>query len=252
MAFCEKCGTPLNGTAKFCPNCGAQTPLGLASGDNSDDEEIINDDELEYEENDEQEYDDDEEQNNGGEYYDEEEQPKKRGCLKKFLYAFAIMAFIGFLGEKCGNKTDKGDGAQDSIQQATEQVETEAEEVAEADDAVCDTITQDAEEQPSELSSREKEIADAGTKQGAMFGMAGASNDGFSNMLDAADYVDGMSDKVDEIFKEMAGGEYDKQYGAPANSEEEKLKGIYIEHFIKAMNSTMDAMDNMEKLGGKH
>lgn len=50
----------------------------------------------------------------------------------------------------------------------------------------------------------------------------------------------------------MAGREYDKQYGAPVNSEEEKLKNIYIEHFIKAMNSTMDAMDNMEKLGGKH
>lgn len=244
MAFCENCGTPLNGTAKFCPNCGAQTPLGLASGDNSDDEEIINDDELEYEENDEQEYDDDEEQNNGGEYYDEEEQPKKRGCLKKFLYAFAIMAFIGFLGEKCGNKTDKGDGAQDSIRQATEQVETEAEEVAEADDAVCDTITQDAEEQPSELSSREKEIADAGAHQGTLFGMAGANNEGFANIHDASDYMGEMGDKYNEMLEEMAGSEYDKAYNSPSNSEEEKLRKIYIEHFLKAFNSAMDAMGN--------
>ena len=113
MGFCENCGTKLNDTAKFCPNCGAQTPLGLASGDNIDDEEITQDDEQEYEECDEQEYDDDEEQNNGGEYYDEGEQPKKGGCLKKILYAFAIMAFIGFLSEKCSNKTDKIDDAQE-------------------------------------------------------------------------------------------------------------------------------------------
>ena len=237
MAFCENCGTPLNGTAKFCPNCGAQTPLGLASGDNSDDEEILNN-EQEYEEGDEREFDGEEEQNDGGEYYDEEEQPKKRGCLKKILYAFVIMAFIGFLSEKCGNKTDEGDGTQDSIQLATEQVAAEAEEAVEADDAVCDTIAQDIEEQPSELSSIEKEIAEAGAKQGAMFGMAGASNDGFSNMLDAADYIEGMNDKVDEMFKEMAGGEYDKQYGAPVNAEEEKLKGILKDPVNKETEET--------------
>lgn len=107
-------------------------------------------------------------------------------------------------------------------------------------------------EQESQLSPKEKEVAEAGANQGTMFGMAGASNDGFSDMLDMADHIDGMDDKVNEIFEEMAGGEYDKQYGAPTNAEEKKLKGIYIEHFIKAMNNTMDGMDNLEKLGGKH
>lgn len=105
--------------------------------------------------------------------------------------------------------------------------------------------------QESELSPKEKKVAEAGANQGALFGMAGASNEEFSNMLDVADYVEGMDDKVDEIFKEMAGGEYDKQYGSPTNAEEKKLKKIYIEHFIKAMNNTMDGMDALEKLGGK-
>ena len=96
----------------------------------------------------------------------------------------------------------------------------------------------------SQLSPKEQEIAKAGEKQGIMFGMAGASNEGFSNMLDMADYVKEMDDKVSEMFEEMAGGEYDKQYGTPSNAEERKYKKIYIEHFIKAMNNTMDAMDN--------
>lgn len=252
MAFCENCGTPLNSTARFCPNCGAQTPLGLASSDNIDDEEIINDDELEYEENDEQENDDNEEQNDGGEFYNDEEQPKKGGCLKKILYAFAIMAFIGFLGEKCSNKTDKGDGAQDSIQQPTEQVAAEAEEAAEADGAVCDTITQDIEEQSFGLSPKEQEIADAGAHQGTMFGMAGANNEGFANIHDAADNMGEMGDKYNEMLEELAGAEYDKAYSSPTNAEEGKLRKIYIEHFLKAFNSAMDAIDNMEKFGGKH
>ena len=179
------------------------------------------------------------------------EKSSKSGCWKKILYTFLALSLIGFFGEKCGNQTDRGNGEQDSIQQTTEQVAAETEEAVEADDAVCNTIAQDVEEQPSELSSKEKEIADAGAHQGTLFGMAGANNEGFSDMLDAADYIEGINDKVDEMFKEMAGGEYDKQYGAPANAEEERLKEIYIEHFIKAMNNTMDAMDNMEKLGGK-
>ena len=102
-----------------------------------------------------------------------------------------------------------------------------------------------------ELSQKEKEVAETGTKQGTQFGMAGAFADGFSDMVDMADYVEGMEDKINEILEDMAGGEYDKMYGAPTNAEEKKLKKIYIEHFIEAMNNTMDAMDTMEKLGKK-
>lgn len=102
-----------------------------------------------------------------------------------------------------------------------------------------------------QLSAKEKEIADAGYKKGSMFGMVGASNEEFSNILDLADYVEGMDDKVTEMFEQMAGDEYDREYHAPTNAEEKKLKKIYIENFIKAMNGTMDAMDNLETLGGK-
>lgn len=106
-------------------------------------------------------------------------------------------------------------------------------------------------EQEPKQSPKEKEVAEAGANQGALFGMVGASNEEFSNMLDLADYVEGMDDKVDEILKETAGGEYDKQYGTPTNAEERKLKKIYVENFMKAMNNTMDGMDALEKLGGK-
>ena len=101
------------------------------------------------------------------------------------------------------------------------------------------------------MSPKEQEVANAGYKKGSMYGMAGASNDEFSNMLDLADYVDGMDDKVTEMFEQMAGNEYDREYHAPTNAEEKKLKKIYIENFIKAMNGTMDTMDNLEKLGGR-
>ena len=107
------------------------------------------------------------------------------------------------------------------------------------------------EEQEPKLSPKEQEVANAGYKKGSMYGMAGASNDEFSNMLDLADYVDGMDDKVTEMFEQMAGNEYDREYHAPTNAEETKLKKIYIENFIKAMNGTMDTMDNLEKLGGR-
>lgn len=106
-------------------------------------------------------------------------------------------------------------------------------------------------EQEPKLSPKEQEVANAGYKKGTMFGMAGASNEDFSNMLDLADNVDDMDDKVTEVFEQMAGDEYDREFNAPTNAEERKLKKIYIEHFIKAMNGTMDSMDNLEKLGGK-
>lgn len=114
-----------------------------------------------------------------------------------------------------------------------------------------DKSEKEKDKQEPKLSPKEQEVANAGYKKGSMFGMAGASNEEFSNMLDLADYVDGMDDKVTEMFEQMAGNEYDREYHAPTNAEEKKLKKIYTEHFIEAMNGTMDAMDNLEKLGGK-
>lgn len=95
-----------------------------------------------------------------------------------------------------------------------------------------------------ELSPKEKEIADAGYKKGSMYGIAGAGNENFSNMLDMADYVEGMEDKVNEVLEEMAGNEYDKEFNAPTNAQEEKQKKIYIKHFIKGMEAAMNTMGN--------
>ena len=108
------------------------------------------------------------------------------------------------------------------------------------------------EESVTQLSPKEQEIADAGYKKGSMFGMVGSTNEDFSNMLDMADYVDGMDEKINEMYENMAGDDYDREFGAPSTAEEKKLKKIYIDGFIKGMNNAMDGMDALEKLGGKH
>lgn len=102
--------------------------------------------------------------------------------------------------------------------------------------------TKEEKSKESSISPREKEIAEAGRHQGTLFGAAGTNNNEFSAMLDMADLSSDMEDKVNEMLEEMAGGEYDKEYGSPSNAEEEKLKKIYIENFIEAMNNTMDAL----------
>jgi hypothetical protein len=94
------------------------------------------------------------------------------------------------------------------------------------------------------LSAKEKEIAEVGYKKGILYGYAGADNNEFSNMLDIADHVEGLDEKVNEVMEEMAGREYDNEFNTPSNAEEKKLKKIYIENFIKGMNETMDALGN--------
>jgi len=34
MPYCSKCGKQLENDARFCPNCGTRTPLGVSSGVN--------------------------------------------------------------------------------------------------------------------------------------------------------------------------------------------------------------------------
>ena len=92
----------------------------------------------------------------------------------------------------------------------------------------------------SSMSPREKEIAEAGRSKGVLFGAAGADNNEFSTMLDMADLSKDMEDQVNQMLEDMAGSEYDKEYGTPSNAEEKKLKKIYIENFIEAMNNAME------------
>lgn len=156
----------------------------------------------------------------------------------KYAWAtFAVSLILPFF--MIGFLVDSGKGeAKNSIEKKEEQKaasvvkEQKKSEVAE-------------EEKPkeAELSSKEKEFADAGYKKGTLYGMAGANNNEFSDMLDMADKVAGMEDKVNDVMEEMAGRVYDTEYDAPSNAEQEKLKKIYIENFIKGMNDTMDAMN---------
>ena len=97
-------------------------------------------------------------------------------------------------------------------------------------------------EKTDNLSSKEREIADAGYKKGAMAGYAAAENEEFSNMLELAGQIDGMEDKMNEMIEQMASQQYEAEFNAPADSEEEKLKKLYVEYFKKGMNDTMDSM----------
>lgn len=101
------------------------------------------------------------------------------------------------------------------------------------------------------LSPKEQAVADAGYEKGTMFGMAASSDEQYSNMLDLVEGADGMEDEINKMWSEEAGRQYDIEYNTPTTPEEEKLKKIYIENFMKAMNGTMDAMDALENLGGK-
>ena len=102
-------------------------------------------------------------------------------------------------------------------------------------------------EKTDNLSSKEREIADAGYKKGAMAGYAAAENEEFSNMLELAGQIDGMEDKMNEMIEQMASQQYEAEFNAPADSEEEKLKKLYVEYFKKGMNDTMDSMGKRDR-----
>lgn len=174
-------------------------------------------------------------------------------CLFKYIldakYAWAVFAVSLILPfVMIGASADADD--ESAKQGAEEAVDKKA--VKSEDSKKTKKATEKVEKKKDlQPSPKEKEIADAGYKKGSMFGMAWASNEEFSNMLDLADYVDGMDDQLNEMLEEMAGDEYDKEFNQPTSAEEKKLKRLYIENFIKAMNGTMDVMDNLEKLGGR-
>lgn len=94
------------------------------------------------------------------------------------------------------------------------------------------------------LEGEEKEFAEAGYKNGQLYGMAGASNEGFSGMHILSENVDELGDKMNEVIEEMASNEYDKVYDTPTNSTQRNLKKIYIKFFVKGFKETMKAMGN--------
>lgn len=157
--------------------------------------------------------------------------------MKKYLFTALVVAIfaIGFVA------SDEEDSAKEQSAKVKESKE------------VVDKKKGSTKKKKSapKLSPKEQAIADAGYKKGAMYGMAASSDEEYSNMLDLVEGADGMEDEINKIWREEAGRQYDIEYNTPTTPEEEKLKNIYIENFLKAMNGTMDTMDAIEKLGGK-
>lgn len=94
----------------------------------------------------------------------------------------------------------------------------------------------------TKLSSKEKEIADAGYEAGSIIGMMGGSIEGLSDMIKAANYLDAMNNKSGETIRKIAADQYDTEYQAPSNDQEEKLKKIYVDNYIRGMNKAMRAL----------
>lgn len=91
------------------------------------------------------------------------------------------------------------------------------------------------------LSPKEKEIADAGYNAGSIVGMMGGSIEGLSDMIKAANYLDAMNNKSGETIRRIAADQYDTEYQAPSNAQEEKLKKIYVDNYIRGMNKAIKA-----------
>ena len=102
--------------------------------------------------------------------------------------------------------------------------------------------TDKREENISLLEGEEKEMATAGYNNGQLYGMAGASNDGFAGKHIISENIEEIGDEFQKMVVEMASSEYDKAYNAPTNANQEQLKKIYVKYFIRGFNETMKKM----------
>lgn len=93
------------------------------------------------------------------------------------------------------------------------------------------------------LEGEEREMADAGYKNGQLYGMAGSANDALAGVHIISENVDELGDKFNELVEKMAGDEYDKAYDVPTNTNQENLKKIYIKYFVKGFTETMKSME---------
>ena len=165
---------------------------------------------------------------------------------RKYTWITIIAAFV-IPFSTVGFSADKQDNKKSEIEVSNKK---ESEEEGQKTDTELKSETKNVENKTKEtdkLSLKEQEIADAGYKKGAMAGYAATENEEFSNMLDLADQIEGMEDKVNEMIEQMASQQYELEFNAPSNIEEEKLKKLYIEYFKKGMDDTMDAMDGTRK-----
>lgn len=203
MATCKNCGRRLSKDANFCPKCGFPTNVEIQDYN----DEMTR---LEMEQpQDENDYE-----------MSETEVGLSEKIITRTLFVI-LMAFIIFLRISCKESKSKNNDPQ---KQKTEQVEKKSEQKV-----------------PKELTAKEREVANNATEVGRAVGMALGGSE-LSNMIDAAEDM-GHEDDLDNLYEKQAGDAYNKDYGVPSNSEEKRLKQIYVEYYLKAMEAAMEAMN---------
>ena len=85
----------------------------------------------------------------------------------------------------------------------------------------------------------EKEIAEAGYKDGSEFALVGKLA-GVGGLLDLADAA-GVDANLNSAIKDAAISEYNERYDNPTTSKQKRLKDIYVQNFIEAFMSNSEA-----------
>lgn len=171
----------------------------------------------------------------------EDESEKKPGCMKRIfniLLFSAILLFIMFLPEMCDSCSSKDS---EKEQEKTEQVEDKAEkkEVAKPQKVETKKETKKEVKMETALTAKEQEIANDGAQKGRLIGLAMGSDEGFSNTMDVAEKT-GREDILDKLYEKNAARNYDNYYGVPTNAEEKRLKQIFVEYYLKAMEAAQE------------
>lgn len=90
----------------------------------------------------------------------------------------------------------------------------------------------------------EKDYAEKGYNDGAEFGSIGGLMNGFGGMLDLADAVGVTDEEMDGAIRNAAVRKYDERYDNTTASNQERLKEIYIQHYIEGFKSKTNASNN--------
>jgi hypothetical protein len=93
-------------------------------------------------------------------------------------------------------------------------------------------------------SQEEKDYADKGYKDGAEFGSVGGLLGDFGGMLDMADAVGVTGDEMDSAIRKTATSNFVSKYESSISSNKERLKEIYIQHYIEGFKSTTKTSNN--------
>lgn len=142
--------------------------------------------------------------------------------MKKYFVTLGVLALfaIGFAASDESSENKPTAAAQDSL---TETANSGQDTVEPASD--------------SSLTGKKKEIHDAGFGRGFLFAQS-PNAPKLSDTMEGAEMIDEeLGNKANELFDEMAAGEYDTAYGVPTTAEDAELKEIYIKAFRKGFEA---------------